>query len=161
MLDAAKQQELPDFQNLNTQLGRKEFEAYIQPLVPYYSLIEKIRIHDFHRFGIPPADPELNQVMIGGPIKLKAQRGVAAIYIQSGSMQETKTGNSQIEYQRPLVRNNDCFFDEVTSEFVSLETVLSSFLSSAPAVIKTFERSLLRDTTSFTDAPPDEENSPY
>jgi hypothetical protein len=140
MLDAAKEQELPDFRDLDIQLGRKKFEAHIQPLVAHYSLIEKIRIHDFHRFGIPPADPELNQTMVGGPIKLKGQRGVAAVVIRDSGFEEIATGNSQIELQRPFIRQNDCYFDEVTSEFVTLETILRSFLSSVPVIIGTFEK---------------------
>ena len=33
---------------------REELKAALKPLLPGFSLIEKIRIHDFHRFGITP-----------------------------------------------------------------------------------------------------------
>src|SRR5262245_43513705 len=47
MLEAAEKQEANG-------LSRDALEDRISPMVPYYALIERIRIHDFHRFGIAP-----------------------------------------------------------------------------------------------------------
>lgn len=56
MLEAAEKQELKSFQDKDVKKSRTEFEAKIIPILPYYHLLEKIRIHDFHRFGcLPPS----------------------------------------------------------------------------------------------------------
>jgi hypothetical protein len=60
-------------------LTRQDVEADLMSRLPFYFLVERIRIHDFHRFGISPPNPQVNQVFIGGPITLKTQHGTAAI----------------------------------------------------------------------------------
>ncbi|HCK99056.1 MAG TPA: hypothetical protein DHW42_02980 [Candidatus Marinimicrobia bacterium] len=50
MLESALNQELKIFQNSDPKKSRKDFEEKLVQKLPYYYLIEKIRIHDFHRF---------------------------------------------------------------------------------------------------------------
>ena len=138
MLEAAEKQEVNGLDDPNPKKNREALEEQISPKLPYYSLIERIRIHDFHRFGIIPRDPHTRQVMFGGPIKLKAKKGVAAIALPPDGPKFITTGKSQIKQQRPLLYDEGLFFDTDSSNFVSLEQVLNAFLSKAPNVISTF-----------------------
>jgi hypothetical protein len=79
MLEAAEEQELVSFKNKDAKKSRMEFEAELIPRLPYYSLIENIRIHDFHRFGCLPPLENSNMTFLGGPIKLVAKKGSAAV----------------------------------------------------------------------------------
>jgi len=70
MLEALDKKELTSFQNKDAGKNRGEFENLIAPKLPQYYLIEKIRIHDFHRFGCLPPQPGERVLFYGGPIKL-------------------------------------------------------------------------------------------
>jgi hypothetical protein len=115
------------------QLEREQFGDF-----PRYSLVEKIRIHDFHRFGLVPPDRCFKTLSVGGPIKLMAHKGTAIYSIT----QKICTGDSNINEQRPLLIGNGKFFDEKTGEYVTLKQILKDFLEKIPAVIGWFEKSL-------------------
>lgn len=138
MLESAKEQELQSFRNANGQESRKALESCIRPNFPYYSLIERIRIHDFHRFGLPPSNHDLHETFVGGRIKLTAQGGAASLTVAHG-LEVTATGRSKVELQRPLIRSDEKFFDDETAKFVSLDEILTSFLAAAPEAIRNFE----------------------
>jgi len=70
MLDAAERQELPAYRNKDVKKGRKKFEEELSPRLKHYKLIERIRIHDFHRSGCVPPDPERVEMFFGGPTTL-------------------------------------------------------------------------------------------
>ncbi len=106
MLEAAEKQEIKG-------LNRKALEDQISRKLPFYTLLEHIRIHDFHRFGILPPDPALKQVMFGGPLKLIAQKGVAVVSMTAQGVKVQTTGESH---------------------------VLQAFLRKAPNVITEFEK---------------------
>jgi len=135
MLEAAEKQEAKG-------LSRGALEDKISPMVPYYTLIEYIRIHDFHRFGIAPPDPSLTQVMVGGPMKLMARKGSAAVVVAEGQLLVKTTGGSQVRLQRPLLCRDGEYFDAQSSKYVKLEEILSAFVARAPAVVSQFEKLL-------------------
>jgi len=140
MLEAAEKQEVKNLQNPDPKLNRKAFESDVTSKLPYYLLLERIRIHDFHRFGILPPDPNFTQVMFGGPMKLKTQKGVAALAVTDQGPQVLTSGNSKVELQRPLLIRDGEFFDDSSSKYVNLGDVLNAFLARVPDVIVEFEK---------------------
>lgn len=81
MLEAAEKQEVKNLKNPDPKKNRDALERQVTSKLPYYALLERIRIHDFHRFGLVPPDPNFKQMMFGGPMKLAAQKGVAAVAV--------------------------------------------------------------------------------
>lgn len=136
MLVSAEEQELRDFKNKER---RNDFEQWLEPKLPYYSLLEKIRIHDFHRFGCIPPDSTHHELFVGGPIKLVAKKGIAAMVMTPKGPKYTKTGNSSIKLKRPLCTDDGFFFDEHSEQYLSLEEILQEYLNAIPQVIADFE----------------------
>ena len=134
MLEATEKQELVAFK-----LSRNKLEKIIIPELPYYYLLEKIRIHDFHRFGCLPPSLEYESVFIGGPIKLKAEKGIAAIVVTPEGPKQTVTGNSSIKGQRTLYTNNGLYYDEDNERYISLEETLVNYLNAVSKVITEFK----------------------
>jgi len=133
MIEAAKKQELPSLKN------RKEMEEVIIPKLPYYKLIYRIRIHDFHRFGCLPPSPKYEKVFCGGPITLTAKKGSAVMVFTPQGPKLTVTGDSSIKGDRPLYNQDGLFFDEDSKRYVPLNRILDDFLSAVPKVIAEFE----------------------
>jgi len=142
MLEAAEKQEVKAFTDPDPKVNRKNLENDISKKLPFYSLLEHIRIHDFHRFGITPPDPAVRKVMLGGPVKLTAQKGMVAMRITPKGVEVVTTGGSKATMQRPLLNEDGAFFDDQLSKYVSLDEVLDSFLSKAPDTISEFEKSV-------------------
>jgi len=140
MLEAAEKQELRPFCNKDAKKIRNKFEEELVPTLPHYYLIEKIRIHDFHRFGCIPPSPKRRDVFYGGPTKLIAKGGTAALRITSKSPEIVLTGNSHIKGQRPLYVSDGRFFEEESKKLLSLEEILGDFLGKVPSAIAKFER---------------------
>lgn len=140
MLEAAEKQELKPFQNGDTNESRKKFEEKLAPKLPYYYLLEKIRIHDFHRFGCLPPPHKYQTMFVGGPIKLIAKNGIAALSLPPEGPKYIKTGKSSVKEQRPLYTKNGLFYDEEGGVYVQLDKILDDFLSAVPKVISDFER---------------------
>ena len=140
MLDAARAQVLKDCRDKDEQKSRKQYEEQLAPTLPHYHLIEKIRIHDFHRFGCVPADPKAKQVFFGGPMKLTASNGAAVLSIPASGPKVTTTGNSSVKDQRTLCNADGHFFDDVSGQYVSLEKIVVEYLEGVPAAIENFER---------------------
>lgn len=112
MFEAAEKQEVKHLNDPNPKVNRDTLEGQISGKLPYYTLVERIRIHDFHRFGLVPPDPNLKQVMFGGPMKLMAQKGAAAVAVTAQGPRASTTGNSQVQFQRPLLVQDGEFFDD-------------------------------------------------
>lgn len=131
MLDAADRKEL--------KVNRAEIEEKLAAELPYYYLLEKIRIHDFHRFGCLPPNKMRKTVFIGGPIKLVVNKGIAAMTIRQKGPQIILTGNSSAKLQRPLYTTDGQFYDEETGKYLTLEEILVKYLSAVPKVIDYFK----------------------
>lgn len=139
MLEAAEQQELKAYQNADPKQSRKDFEATLAPILPLYFLIEKIRIHDFHRFGCVPPNPKVHEVFFGGPVKLVARQGTAGIAVPTSGPTPFVSGQSQVKEQRPLCQDNGRFFDDNSGQYFQLDKILDRFLVGMPAVVSRFE----------------------
>ena len=140
MLEAAEMQELAKHRDPDPRKSRKSFEDEIVPKLPYYFLIEKIRIHDFHRFGCVPPDPRCRQVFFGGLMKLRARKGAAVLAIPPSGPVVTTTGESTFKDQRSLCNADGEFFDEETKRYIPLGRILSEFLAALLPVIADFKR---------------------
>lgn len=137
MAEAARMQEMARFKNQNPDNSGVALKTYVATKLPYYQLVERIRIHDFHRFGIVPPDPTFEMVVIGGPIKATAQRGSAGVVLQGG-LKVTTTGNSAVDLQRPLVIQDGLFFDDDSQQLVDLRTIVASNIKALDPVIQEF-----------------------
>ena len=62
--------EAADKDQLNT--SRDQLKKTLPTKLRWYNLVERIRIHDFHRFGLIPPDPNMKILFQGGPLKLNA-----------------------------------------------------------------------------------------
>ncbi len=120
-------------------LSREQLKKTLPDKLRWFNLIEKIRIHDFHRFGIVPPNPNVKMLFVGGPVKLKAKNGALVYSITPSGPKIKTTGNSIINEQRPLISDDGSFFDENTQKYVTLDNLLKDFLIDIPQVIKEFE----------------------
>jgi len=132
--------EAVDQRQLNS--TREDLKVHLCARIPWYDLIERIRIHDFHRFGLVPPDPRFKVMTHGGPVKLRAHKGAAVYRVPASGPEKLTTGNSDIQEQRPLLSIDGQFFDDATREYVSLDRILRDFVSAAVETIKEFERNL-------------------
>jgi|GEM_PF-1622911 len=139
MLESAFNQELKIFQNSDPKRSRKDFEDKLVQILPFYYLIEKIRIHDFHRFGCLPPDQKYKQLFYGGPVKLVANKGMVVMTITPKGPLTIKTGNSSIKEQRTLCTVDGHFFDEESGKYFLLNEILEKYLSAVPEAIAYFE----------------------
>ena len=139
MLEAFDKKELPSFKNKDPMKNRVELENLIASKLPHYYLIEKIRIHDFHRFGCLPPQVGKRVLFYGGPIKLIARKGAAILQGTSEGPKITTTGSSTVKKQRPLYSDDGRFFDEQSGTYLPLAVILGEFLDLVPDVIVEFE----------------------
>ena len=139
MLEAAEKQGLKQFHNNDHKQSRKEFEEVLAPKLPHYYLLKKIRFHDFHRFGCLPPDSHYQHVFFGGPIKLKANKGIAALKVTPKGPEFVQTGDSYVRQQRPLHVQDDRFYEEETGKLLSLDQILKEYLNTVPQVIAYFQ----------------------
>ena len=122
--------------------SRNQLKETLPEKLRWYNLIEKIRIHDFHRFGLIPPNPNMKRLFCGGTIKLNAIKGKAGYSIQPTGPKKEVTGDSHINEQRPLISDDGRFYDDETNRYVSIEQILKDFLCDVPAVINEFKKGL-------------------
>jgi hypothetical protein len=132
--------EAADKDQLNT--SRDQLKKTLSEKLRWYNLIERIRIHDFHRFGLIPPNPNMNVLFQGGPIKLHAREGKAVYSIRSAGLKKTVTGDSSIKEQRPLISSDGRFHDDETNKYVTIEHILRDFLCDILPVIDEFKKDL-------------------
>jgi hypothetical protein len=124
-------------------ISRAELEKKLAPLLPHYHLVEKIRIDDFHRFGIVPT----TGLVLNGPIKLTANNGSAVFTVPltpGEGRTHTTTGRSKVQEQRPLQMVGDRFFDEETNSYFTLDVILKNFLAGVPGALQEFVNHLVQ-----------------
>ena len=138
ILQSAESQELTAFKNKNIKQSYKDCEIKLAPRLPYYYLIEKIRLHDFHRFGCLPPSKESQSVFYGGPMKYYARKGIAAIAITSDGPKSTTSGSSLIKEQRSLCSSDGRFFDDETGKYIELDLLLKEYLDAVFKVLTEF-----------------------
>lgn len=140
LLETAFKQQLKGFVDADLKKSRDLLEEYVAPQLPYFYLIERIRIHDFHRFGLVPPASEYRRITFAGPAKLTAQKGTAAFALTNEGPVTHLTGTSQIKLHRPLLIQDGKFFDDESKEFVSLEVALDAYLNKVPDVLLYIEK---------------------
>ena len=137
MLEAADEQEINLPQNSGEKNSRDYLESVISQKLPYYFLVEKIRIHDFHRFGCIPPPKKRVEISISGPIKLTSKKGIASIFLKDGLPESRVTGESFIKEHRSLcIKNGLLFFDEDSKKYIPLDKILGDFLNTIPKIIE-------------------------
>ncbi len=120
---------------------RKALEPKLRAVIPFYDLIERIRIHDFHRFGVVAPDPRSQQTMYGGRVTLTVPgRGAAALSIGPGGPVYTLGNGATVKRRRALLWEDDRFFDEESRAWASLPDLLDGFLAHAEDAISRFEQ---------------------
>jgi hypothetical protein len=142
MFEAAERQEVPGYLDKDAKKCRKNFEPEIASRITHYSLVERIRIHDFHRYGVIPPNPDRQELFFGGPITLKANRGGAELSIPETGPQLTLSGSSSIKDQRSLCNANGEFFDDISEKYLPLGQIVGEFLESVPEALKWFQHEL-------------------
>jgi hypothetical protein len=139
LLEAAEHQELAAYRNADPKQSRKELEDSVIPDLQHYELVEKIRIHDFHRFGCLPPNPSIHSVFLGGPVKLIARKGAAAVQVTESGPSTVVSGQSQVKQQRPLSQDDGRFFDDASGQYLQPEVILERFLAGVPSVVSRIE----------------------
>jgi hypothetical protein len=134
MLERADREELT--------VDRVELKELLAKSLPFFNLVERIRIHDFHRYGLFPPNPGVRMISGRGPIKITASGGVAGLQYTSDGPKMTVTGNSKIQGQRPLFDADGLFFDEESQVHVSLSQILAEYLKAAPSAVDEYEKLL-------------------
>lgn len=141
MLEAAEKQEVAGCKSGSGKADRDKYEMTLVDL-PHYKLIEHMRIHDFHRFGLIPPDKAYHAVFVGGPIKMTAERGGASVAVGERGVEIKTTGNSRVHLQRTLIEEDGKFFDEDLGRLCSPETIAEEFLQEICSKLKEFERAV-------------------
>jgi hypothetical protein len=142
MLDAAEVQALREFRDNDRKKNRSNCEAQLAPMLSHYLLIERIRIHDFHRFGCVAPHPTRREIFLGGGMKLTASKGAAVLSIPASGPQVALTGNSSAKDQRSLCSDDGSFFDDVSGKYVPLRQILDEYLRNMPVTIAWFEEQM-------------------
>ena len=134
MLDRAGRGELT--------VERGALKDILAQCLPFFNLIERIRIHDFHRYGLIPPNPSMNMVAIRGPIELIARQGAAGLTYGPQGPERVCSGKSTIKEQRPLFDVNGMFFDEDSGTHVDVNTIIREYLKAIPNAVREFEKRL-------------------
>ena len=139
MLEAATKQDVRAPGGAGVPADRAVVEEWLVPRIRHYMLIERIRIHDFHRFDLTPPRADRHEMRLGGPIKLHVRKGSASLFLASEGAQTATSGNSAVELQRPLEVWGGRFRDDGNGQWKTLGEILAAFLEDAPNAIDQFE----------------------
>ena len=121
-------------------VGRDQLKEFLTDALPHYGLIERIRIHDFHRYGLVPPNPNVKMMMGRGPITLKASKGAAIMQQTASGPSFTCTGNSSVKQRRPLFSVDGTFYDEDTESQVPLDQIIKDYLPAVAGAVDEFEK---------------------
>ena len=128
MREAAIQDELT--------VNRDDLDERVGAVLPRHQLIQAIRFHDFHRFGVMPRPG----VLVGGPMRLKSsKRGVAQVQFPPSGPQITTSGNASVILNRALQTDGDWVFNDATCEWVPIELAVREYVEGLPAALAIFE----------------------
>lgn len=109
-------------------ISRDDLERRLIARLPGYLLLEKIRIHDFHRFGVLPR----HGFFMGGLVRLRAQAGHAAMTFGPDGPEASTSGSSKVIEQRALHMAGDKVFDEAAGTYVTIDEVLARYPRGGP-----------------------------
>jgi hypothetical protein len=104
-----------------------------------FSVIEDMRVHDFHRQAIRLSKGSMS---VSGPLKLKtgAQFGsfAAGHFDPKKGVQSTAHRNASIKSDRRLQINGLSVFDEVSQNFVNVFEAMDAYLTDIKAFVKEY-----------------------
>ena len=120
-------------------VDRDTLKETLAEKLPRYGLIERIRIHDFHRYGLVPPNPKVKMMATRGPITLKASKGAAVLQQTMAGPKITCTGNSSVKLRRALFSVDGTFYDEDTDSQVELGQLIKDYLVALPDAVAEFE----------------------
>jgi hypothetical protein len=69
MLETALDQELKAYKNDDPNVSRESFEGELKRRFSLYNLVERIRIHDFHRMACLSPESKIRKMMYSDPKK--------------------------------------------------------------------------------------------
>ena len=137
LLTAAWNGDVESLKHLASDERRTACESAIRPLLPFYDLVERIRIHDFHRLGVVAPHPDYKTHVISGPLKVG---GTSVVLTDAGLQAADPT---RVKFQRPLLIDDGLFFDDESRRYVTLEEVLAAFIGSGSTFLDAFDRLLV------------------
>jgi len=123
--------------------SRTELKEWFEKVISFFLLIEKIRRHDFHRFGCLPPASKYKTLFIGGPIKLKASSGFAGMQISSEGKEIIISNKSSVDEQRSLYGNDGLFYDESSNRYLTLDFIVEEYTKSIQDVVKNFKNLII------------------
>ena len=113
-----------------------ELDERIGTALPRHELIQRIRFHDFHRFGVMPRPA----AFVGGPMRLKASKGgIAQVQFSPSGPQITERGNANVVLNRELQTDGDRAFDDASGQWVPIDQAIQEYVEALPAALKIFE----------------------
>lgn len=115
-------------------VGRDDLDQRLERILPGYLLIEKVRIHDFHRFGVIP----IPGISMGGLIRIQARGGHASLVLGPNGPEISTSGQSRVIQQRALCMEGDRVFDDESGRYMTLEELLTPYLEAVPRAIDEF-----------------------
>lgn len=121
-------------------VDREQLKVLLTKAIPFFNLIERIRIHDFHRYGLIPPTPGLNLMMGYGPVTLTARNGAAILQQTPSGPQITCTGGSSVKERRALYSVNGTFYDEDTDAQIPLRKIIRDYIFAIPAAVDEYEK---------------------
>lgn len=120
-------------QQAGGETAKAEVSKWIQETAPYSHVLHKVRIHDFHRFGLTPLSDE--DVAAYGPIKLSSGPGGTAKFVipLNGEPPRVQTSGEQSKVEGVgaggiLAMRGEQVFDDRSNTWVQLAVVLEAFL---------------------------------
>jgi len=116
-------------------VSRADLETRLIARLPGYALLEVIRIHDFHRFGVLPRPG----MFMGGMVKLRAQGGHAVLAFGADGPIISQSGQSRVIQQRALHMADGRVYDEEAGGYIAIEELLTKFLGAVPEAINEFK----------------------
>ncbi len=119
---------------------RGKVKQILLSALPFFNLVERIRIHDFHRVGLVPPDPNQKVIQFSGPVKLKPKGGQTIMSQTDKGFEYEVTGESSFAEQRSLVILNEYFFDEDTQSRVTLSNIIREYLVAVPHAVDQFQQ---------------------
>ena len=118
----------------------REIDSRMAELLPRYYLLQRIRIHDFHRHGVLLR----GGFFFAGPIKISARGPGSGIKIQltPTGPETTIVGQADVKWNRPLQMQDGRILDEDSGEWLTLEQILGDYLGAATEALAEFEKLL-------------------
>ncbi len=132
-----------EFDTMKKKDEKAKFLAEAEEKVRHCTLIATVRVHDFHRGAVHLIPGSMS---VRGPIKGKSgsqPNSTVGIRMdsQTAELQEIKTRNASLKYDRPLQTRENEVYDFAIKAYVPLHLAVSEYLTDLkPLLCKYFPR---------------------